>query len=166
MVQLNIKIPEHIRKHYHISPEFAARARRAIRATLERLYELEFYDGDTALARMDQRIDELDRQSRELERSYEAARDELETMKKAREEREAHLKAQKKREQTAEQRARILETLVSDKRFHEYARNVRNNNLHIANPDSVCKAIKTQFSVELSEDDMLTAIGKATGESA
>jgi len=140
--------------------------RTAIRGTLKRLYELEVYDGDTRIAQMKRRIDELQEKVSMHRREYEVHQDELELLRSEITRREQELALKKKVEQTEAQRETALQSLLSDKRFLQYATGVREKRLHLSNPESVAKAIRTNFGIIIDESDLLELIGKATGEIA
>lgn len=164
LTQLNVKIPDYIRKEYYINPDFARRCRTAIRTTLERLYDLEVHDGDTAIAMLKKKAEDLQQSVVQQRRAFESSQEELLAIQSAIREREEQLKAEQELEQSAEERESILSSLLSDRRAVEYAQNVRAKNLHVTSPTNVLKAIKTQFGHLLDEELLFSFLGKATGD--
>ena len=164
MSQLNVRVPELIRQQYLINEDFASRCRKAIRSTLERLYELEVHDGDTAIASLKKKAEDLRQSAIQHRRSYESSQEELLAIEAAIKEREEQLRAEKEIHRSEEERERIISSLCSDRRAVEYAHKVRSKNLHVTSPSSVLKAIETQFGHLLDEDLLFSYLGRATGD--
>lgn len=164
MSQLNVRVPELIRQQYLINEDFASRCRKAIRSTLERLYDLEVHDGDTAIASLKKKAEDLQQSVVQQRRAFESSQEELLAIQSAIREREEQLKAEQELQQSAEERESILSSLLSDRRAVEYAQNVREKNLHVTSPTNVLKAIKTQFGHLLDEELLFSFLGKATGD--
>lgn len=164
MQQLNIRVPNAIKVQYYTDRDFARRCRNAVRATLERIYALEVYDGDTAIASLKRKAEDLKQSVVKQRRDYESSQEELLAVEAAIREREIALKNEREVQRSVAEREKILTSLLADRRAVEYARVVRSKNLHISSPANVLKAIKTQFGHLLDEDLLFSFLGRATGD--
>lgn len=155
--QLNIRIPRHIKEHYERSPAFNERLRESMLQTAEYLFTLEVHQGDERSEEVMRCLESAKARKEHHERGLTAAKIEVQTY-------EAELaKLENDREDRESIKAKI-ELLKGNSAFCEYVRKVHSSRLHVTQAGNVRTAIKTNYRVELTDEQLREVVEEIGGQ--
>lgn len=167
---LCIRVPQQVKANYVNKPEWAKSLRKLLQNTAVKAYENDVHgvpDDLVALREETAKVEAEFEQARQIAMDAEIRLSMLLDKAKARED-QVRVEAERDREVRAKEhrvdkalRSYGLNSRLSGK---EYARKLKANGNHIANPEAVLKALKVEFGVELTPDELVEYVRRGSEE--